>query len=64
MLTININPEILAPTISGLQELAQRLEIDAASLARLDSREAALLAEETLERAAAVRKAADYYLNL
>ena len=48
-----------AVVIDSLRELALRFEIDAAAYATLNSREAALLAEEMLERADGLRRLAN-----
>ena len=50
--------------IEGLRELALRQEIEAAALAQVNTREAALLADERLEQAAATRKGFEFFLNL
>lgn len=54
----------LTAAIEGLQELALRLEIEAAALAMVDTREGALRAAELLEQAETVRQSADFYLHL
>lgn len=48
----------------GLQELALRLEIEAAALAVVNTREGTLRAAELLEQAEAVRESADFFLHL
>lgn len=48
----------------GLQELARRLEYDAAGYARLDTPEAKRMAEKCLDEAKKVRESSDFYLNL
>lgn len=54
----------LTAAIEGLQELSLRLEIEAAALAMVDTREGALRAAELLEQAEAIRRAAGFYLHL
>lgn len=54
----------LTTAIEGLQELALRLELEAAALARVNTREGTLRAAELLKRAEAVRESADFFLHL
>lgn len=51
-------------TWKALDELALRVEVEADSFVRLNTRESMLRAEELLEYAAAVRKAAECYRSL
>lgn len=50
--------------IEGLQELARRLEDDAADLSKLDTPEARALAQERLEQAQEARKGHEFFLHL
>lgn len=50
--------------IEGLQELALRLEDDAAAFARLDTSEGRALAAERLAQARIARKGSAFYLDL
>lgn len=59
-----IPDDIKELTRKALEELALREEIEADSFVRLNTRESVLRAEELMEYAAAIRRAADYYLNL
>lgn len=54
----------LTVAAEGLQELARRLEYDAAALATVEIREGKLRAAELLEQAEAVRESADFFLGL
>lgn len=58
--TYRISQRHLDAAIEGLQELALRLEIEAAALAQVNTQKAA----ELLKRAGAVRESADFYLHL
>ena len=55
---------VLDASIRGLQELAQRLEYEAAAYALVNSHDSVLLAEERLEYADTVRRTVDYFLHL
>ena len=54
----------LDAAIGGLQELARRLEDDAAAFARLDTPEGRALAAERLAQARIARKGSAFYLDL
>lgn len=62
--TYQIPQRHLTAAIEGLQELALRLEIEAAAVAQVHTREGTLRAAELLERAEAVRESADFFLQL
>lgn len=61
---VQINQDTITAAGEGLQELALRLEIEAAALAMVNTREGTLRASELLEQAEAVRESADFFLNL
>lgn len=61
---IEIPQHHLTAACEGLQELALRLEIEAAALAQVNTGEGTLRASELLEQAEAVRASADFFLNL
>lgn len=50
--------------IEGLQELARRLEDDAAAFAKSDTPEARAMAQERLEQAQEARKGHEFFLHL
>ena len=50
--------------IEGLQELARRLEADAADYAKLDTPEARVLAQERIEQAQKARKGHEFFIHL
>lgn len=50
--------------VEGLQDLARRLEADAAAYARLNTPEARALAEERLEQAKDAWKGHEFYIHL
>ncbi len=54
----------LTTAIEGLQELARRLESDAAAYASLDTPEARALAEERLEQARETWRGHEFYIHL
>ena len=54
----------LTAAIEGLQELARRLEDDAAALAKVDTPEGRLLTQERLEQAWEYRKAHEFFIHL
>ena len=54
----------LTAAIEGLQELALRLEIEAAALATVNTGAGQQKAAELLGKAEAVRESADFYLGL
>lgn len=54
----------LTTAIDGLQELARRLESDAAAYARLDTPEAHALAEDRLEQARETWRGHEFYIHL
>ena len=54
----------LDTAIEGLQELARRLEDDAAAFSKVDTPEGRLLAQERLERAWEAKKAHEFFLGL
>ena len=54
----------LDTAIEGLRELALRLEIEAASLSQVNSRDAILMADERLEQAVEVYRASELLANL
>lgn len=54
----------LDTAIEGLQELARRLEDDAAAFAKVDTAEGRIAAQERLERAWEARKAHEFFLGL
>ena len=64
------NPQYRIPqwaldaAIEGLQELALRLEIEAAALAQLNTRVSAMLADERLEQAATAEKGYEFFSHL
>lgn len=61
---VEINQDTITAAGEGLQELALRLEIEAAALATINTREGTLRASELLEQAEAVRKSADFFRSL
>ena len=54
----------LDSAIEGLQDLARRLEDDAAAFAKLDTPEGCIKAQERLEKAREYQKANEFYLHL
>lgn len=50
--------------IEGLQELARRLEADAADYAKLGTPEARALAQERIEQARTARKGHEFFIHL
>ena len=54
----------LTAAIEGLQELARRLEDDAAALAKVDTSEGRMLTQERLEQAWEYRKAHEFFIHL
>ena len=50
--------------VEGLKDLAQRLEIEAAALARKNTPDSSSLAAERLEQAREARKGLEFYIHL
>lgn len=61
---IEVDQNTITTAGEGLLELALRLEIEAAALATINTREGTLRAAELLEQAETVRESADFFLNL
>lgn len=61
---IEVDQNIITAVGEGLQELALRLEIEAAALAMVNTREGTLRASELLERAETVQESANFFLHL
>lgn len=59
-----LTDELKELTADALDELSRRLVSDAAAMMRMDTPVGELLAAELTERAAALRQASEYFLNL
>lgn len=62
--TYEIPQWALDAAIEGLQELARRLEDDAAAFAKLDTPEGRIKAQERMEKAWEYQQAHEFYLHL
>ena len=54
----------LTTAIESLHELALRLEVEAAAYAQMNTHDSVLLADDRLEQAGSMRKAAEYFTSL
>lgn len=59
-----LTDELKELTADSLDELALRLEIEVSAFQQMNTHEGQLLANDRMERAIALREAADYYLHL